>query len=117
MSLPDGNGIVIEERSPEEVTRLWYEKPMAPPGVKVDNPAFDVTDHSLVTGIITEKGIAYPPFDRAFAGSGFAETPGDKKGGSGEMYGRSAASAPERTPRPSGAEADLQIRKDRGNIS
>lgn len=71
MSLPDGSGIVIEERSPEEVTRLWYEKPMAPPGVKVDNPAFDVTDHSLVTGIITEKGIAYPPFDRAFARFGF----------------------------------------------
>lgn len=38
---------------------------------KVDNPAFDVTDHTLVTGFITEKGIAYPPFDKAFREFGF----------------------------------------------
>ena len=44
---------------------------MAPAGVKVDNPAFDVTDHGLVTGFITEKGIAYPPFDKAFRDFGF----------------------------------------------
>ena len=58
---------LLKERAPEEVTEMWYAKRMAPQGVKVDNPAFDVTDHSLVTGIITEKGIAYPPFDQAFA--------------------------------------------------
>ena len=61
-----GDEIVIEERPAEEVTEMWYAKRMAPEGVKVNNPAFDVTDHSLVTGIITEKGIAYAPFDKAF---------------------------------------------------
>ena len=61
-----GDDIVIEERKPEEVTEMWYAKRMAPEGVKVFNPAFDVTDHDLVTGIITEKGIAYPPFDVSF---------------------------------------------------
>ena len=57
---------MIEERPAEEVTEMWYAKRMAPEGVKVNNSAFDVTDHSLVTGIITEKGIAYAPFDKAF---------------------------------------------------
>ena len=66
MSIRSGDDIPIEERAPEEVTEMWYKHRMAPEGVKVCNPAFDVTDHSLVTGIITEKGIAYPPFDRAF---------------------------------------------------
>ena len=67
LSIATGDDIVIEERKPEEVTEMWYKQRMAPAGVKVDNPAFDVTDHQLVTGIITEKGIAYPPFDKAFA--------------------------------------------------
>ena len=71
MSLSCGAEIPIEERPPEEVTELWYARRMAPAGVKVDNPAFDVTDHRLVTGFITEKGIAYPPFDRAFRDFGF----------------------------------------------
>jgi methylthioribose-1-phosphate isomerase len=57
-----GDDIHIELRSAEEVTAKWYEKPMAPSGVKVYNPAFDVTDHSLITAIITEKGIARPPY-------------------------------------------------------
>lgn len=56
---PDGNSIVIEERVPEEVTEMWYSKPMAPKSVKVYNPAFDVTPHELITAIITEKGIFY----------------------------------------------------------
>ena len=71
IGLPSGDGIVIEERAPEEVTELWYARRMAPDGVKVDNPAFDVTNHELVTGFITERGIAYPPFDRAFQEMGF----------------------------------------------
>ena len=66
MAVTCGDDIVIEERKPEEVTEMWYAKRMAPEGVKVFNPAFDVTDHDLVTGIITEKGIAYPPFDVSF---------------------------------------------------
>ena len=65
-AITHGEEIVIEERPPEEVTELWYRQRMAPEGVKVYNPAFDVTDHSLITGIITERGIAYPPFDQAF---------------------------------------------------
>ena len=59
---PGGPAIHIEERAPEEVTSLWYEKPMAPAGVQVLNPAFDVTDASLITAIISEKGIARPPY-------------------------------------------------------
>ena len=73
MSIKSGDEIAIEERKPEEVTEMWYKKRMAPEGVKVNNPAFDVTDHTLVTGIITEKGIAYPPFDKAFIRMGIGQ--------------------------------------------
>ena len=59
---PDGDHIPIEERDGEEVRSLWYREPMAPAGVKCYDPAFDVTDHRLITGIITEKGICRPPF-------------------------------------------------------
>jgi len=65
MSLKSGGEIVIEERPAGEVTEMWYKERMAPEGVKVRNPAFDVTDHNLITGIITEKGIAKAPFDKA----------------------------------------------------
>ena len=58
-----GEDIPIEERNPEEIREKFYEKPMAPEGVKCYNPAFDVTDHSLITGIITEKGIFTPPYN------------------------------------------------------
>ncbi len=44
------------------MVEMWYEKPMAPDGVKVFNPAFDVTDHDLIAGIVTEYGIARAPF-------------------------------------------------------
>lgn len=63
MSCPDGDHIPIEERDGGEIAALWYEKPMAPQGVKCWNPAFDVTDHELVTAIVTEKGVLYPPYD------------------------------------------------------
>ena len=62
LNCPDGGSIVIEERHPEEITDMWYASRMAPEGVKAYNPAFDVTPHDLITAIITEKGIAYPPF-------------------------------------------------------
>ena len=58
-----GRDIVIEQRKPEEVTKMWYQKPMAPEGVKVYNKAFDVTDADLITGIVTEFGVAYPPYE------------------------------------------------------
>jgi len=61
-SCPGGEDIVIEQRSPEEVTEKWYSKRMAPEKVRVYNPAFDVTDAELITAIVTEKGIARPPY-------------------------------------------------------
>ena len=63
MNCPDGEHIKIELRDPEEIKNMWYEKPMALKETKCYNPAFDVTDHELLTGIVTEKGIIYPPFD------------------------------------------------------
>ena len=65
MNTPDGSGIVIEQRPDTEVTEMWYEKRMAPEGINVYNPAFDVTDHELVTAVITERGIARAPFDES----------------------------------------------------
>jgi methylthioribose-1-phosphate isomerase len=62
MTIKKGGDIVIEQRPPEEVTEMWYKERMAPKGVKVYNPAFDVTDNALITGIITEYGIAHPPY-------------------------------------------------------
>ena len=62
MTCPDGDHIPIEERDPDEIKNMWYEKPMALPGVKCYNPAFDVTDHTLITGIVTEKGICRAPY-------------------------------------------------------
>lgn len=59
---PDGQSIVIEERAPEEVSEMWYSHRMVPRDVRIFNPAFDVTPHDLISAIITEKGIAYPPF-------------------------------------------------------
>lgn len=61
LSLSDGTGIPIEERTPDEV-RTMYGVQTAPSDVPVYNPAFDVTPHELLTGIITEKGVIYPPF-------------------------------------------------------
>lgn len=58
-----GKGIVIEQRPDYEVTDLWYEHAMAPQGINVYNPAFDVTDHSMITAFITEEGLVYPPYD------------------------------------------------------
>lgn len=59
--LPSGEAIPIEERPPEEVTR-WGGVQIAPEGVRVANPAFDVTPHRYLTAIITDRGIAQPPF-------------------------------------------------------
>lgn len=67
MDCPDGEHIPIELRDPEEIKTMWYEKPMALPEVKCFNPSFDVTDHELLTGIVTEKGICYPPFTESLA--------------------------------------------------
>lgn len=64
LSLSTGDDIPIEERPAEEITGATYQgQPIAPEGVRVANPAFDVTPHRYVTGIVTENGIAYPPFE------------------------------------------------------
>lgn len=60
-SIATGAEIPIEERGSDEVTHVG-DTQIAPEGMDVYNPAFDVTPHQNVTGIITEKGIIYPPF-------------------------------------------------------
>jgi methylthioribose-1-phosphate isomerase len=60
MQTADGDGIPIEERSPSEVTCLYSERSIAPQGIDVWNPAFDVTPAALIKGIITERGILSP---------------------------------------------------------
>ncbi|MCX7802440.1 MAG: S-methyl-5-thioribose-1-phosphate isomerase [Meiothermus ruber] len=62
--LENGNSIPIEQRSAQEVT-LIRGQPIAPPGFPAAHPGFDVTPHHLITGIVTEKGVLYPPFDEA----------------------------------------------------
>jgi len=62
LDCPGGEGIVIELRDPAEIREKFYAEPMAPKEVKCYNPAFDVTDHSLISGIVTEKGICRPPY-------------------------------------------------------
>ncbi len=56
----DGNEMELEMRPSYEVTDMYYGKPMAPKGIEVYNPAFDITPAGLITGIITEKGILRP---------------------------------------------------------
>ena len=67
MNCPTGADIEIELRDEDEIRTKFYEKPMAPIDVKCFNPAFDVTDHELLAGIITEKGIIRPPFKENLA--------------------------------------------------
>jgi methylthioribose-1-phosphate isomerase len=64
LSLQSGDLIPIEERDPDEVLGIsMHGQPVAPQGAKARNPAFDVTPHRLLTGLITEKGVIYPPFN------------------------------------------------------
>ena len=65
LNTPTGDDINIEQRRPEEVTEMWYKERMAPEGVKVYNPAFDVTDNELINGIVTEYGVLRAPYDKA----------------------------------------------------
>ena len=63
-SISQGNKIPIEERKAEEITS-WFGKRVAPKGIKVYNPAFDVTPAKYIAGIITEKGVARPPYKKS----------------------------------------------------
>lgn len=62
----NGGDIKIEMRDGKEITDLWYINPMSPKGIKTLNPAFDITDHNLITGFITEKGVFKSPKEVVF---------------------------------------------------
>ena len=64
LSLANGDLIPIEERSPEEVLNIQFNnEPIAPKSARARNPAFDVTPNRLITGIVTENGVVFPPFE------------------------------------------------------
>ncbi|MDD5595803.1 MAG: S-methyl-5-thioribose-1-phosphate isomerase, partial [Candidatus Omnitrophica bacterium] len=62
LRIKDGSKIPIEQRDSREIISLFSQRSIAPKGVKVYNPAFDVTPHDLITAIITDKGIVRPPY-------------------------------------------------------
>lgn len=62
-----GDDIPIELRNGDELKTMFYERPMAPADVPCYNPSFDVTDHALVTAIVTERGICHPPYTESLA--------------------------------------------------
>jgi len=71
LALPSGDGIPIEERSSDEVTQIGGVR-IAPDGVPARHPAFDVTPARLIAAIVTERGVARPPYAeslKALAGS------------------------------------------------
>ena len=61
LKTPTGREIPIEERDASEVTH-FNRQPVAPEGIKVRNPVFDVTPHELVTAIVTERGVIREPY-------------------------------------------------------
>jgi methylthioribose-1-phosphate isomerase len=61
LNCPTGKDIPIEHRDPKEVSHM-FGRPLAPEGMTILNPAFDVTSQELISAIITEKGIIYPPY-------------------------------------------------------
>ena len=66
LKMPDGSHIPIEQRDPAEVTHIGGVQ-MVPDGVSVFNPAFDVTPNEFVTAIITDRGVALPPYTESLA--------------------------------------------------
>ena len=79
MSIPDGSHIPIEERGAEEVLTC-FGMPVAPPNVRVRNPAFDVTPARLVEAIITEVGVLRAPYEQSLADA-FARQAAEKRRG------------------------------------
>jgi methylthioribose-1-phosphate isomerase len=74
LACPTGAQIPIEERASREVTHV-FDRQIAPSGIRVANPAFDVTPSEIVTAIVTERGVATPPFGRSLARQKRGETP------------------------------------------
>jgi methylthioribose-1-phosphate isomerase len=85
LDCPNGAAIPIEERSGLELTE-YGGKQIAPKGVRTFNPAFDVTPAELVTAIITERGIAYPPYTESLRALKAATTAVPSDGASGDRY-------------------------------
>ncbi len=74
LALASGDLIPIEERPAEEVLNIQAGgKPVAPQNATARNPAFDITPHRLLTGIVTEYGVIYPPFEENLAQAVHAE--------------------------------------------
>ena len=73
LECPTGEQIPIELRPQQEIKEKFYQEPVALDEVKCYNPAFDVTDNSLITAIITEKGICRPPFTESLKKAKSAE--------------------------------------------
>ena len=67
LSIEGGQDIPIEERLPGEVCEIRGRR-IAPEGISVANPAFDVTPGRYVTGIITDRGVVYPPYEETLSG-------------------------------------------------
>ena len=67
LACASGSDIVVENRDPSEVTELWFRQPMAPAGIDVFNPAFDVTPAKRISAIITDRGVIKPPFAKNLA--------------------------------------------------
>jgi methylthioribose-1-phosphate isomerase len=76
LSTPDGRHIPIEERSAREVTHLGSSQ-ITPDGARIRNPAFDVTPHRFITGIITERGILRAPYTESLKRAFEERVPGD----------------------------------------
>jgi methylthioribose-1-phosphate isomerase len=81
LSVATGDDIPIEERSPEEVTTFGGTR-IAPDGATAANPAFDVTPERYVSGIITERGIARPPYVQTLSQLAAADAPASRIGAS-----------------------------------
>ena len=60
---PTGDDIQIELRDGKEISTMWYKEPMAPEGISVYNPSFDVTPAKYITAVVTERGIVYPQYE------------------------------------------------------
>ena len=64
LKIKSGKDIIIEMRDAGEVAQIMFQKNVAARGAKILNPAFDVTGHELIRGIITDKGIIWPPYQK-----------------------------------------------------
>ncbi|TAM40005.1 S-methyl-5-thioribose-1-phosphate isomerase, partial [bacterium] len=68
LNIKSGRDIAIEMRHASEVSVIMHKRSVAVKGAKILNPAFDVTGHELISGIITDKGIIWPPYKKNIAG-------------------------------------------------